>query len=79
MPALSYSFIDGHVFNHDLHCRGDRALLTISAIYAIFFLIFGLFFGVTVYAPRDFSFWLHLSGLMAFWGGLTVQQGGGML
>ncbi len=27
----------------------------------------------------DFAFWLHLFGLMAFWGGLTAQHSGGEL
>ena len=43
--------------------------------------VFGLLILVVAWTvewrQRDFAFWLHLFGLMAFWGGITSSSGGG--
>lgn len=52
---------------------------TVSLCFGLVLIFLAWLIDLRKWKNGDFAFWLHLGGLMAFWGGMTAQQGGGEL
>ncbi len=52
---------------------------TVSMYFGLLVIALAWLVDLKKWKNGDFAFWLHLGGLMAFWGGLTAQHGGGEL
>ncbi|MCX7900613.1 MAG: hypothetical protein N2444_11180, partial [Methylocystis sp.] len=49
---------------------------TVSMYFGLLALAVAWLVDLKLWKNGDFAFWLHLFGMMAFWGGLTSQHGG---